>query len=75
MTNMRYDGDGIAFTIHPQPGVDKMPQKKSLLPDCFWSNLFLTALFYLLDYYEVTYNCNWPWSTDCQGRPVLTGFI
>jgi len=23
----------------------------------------------------VTYNCNWPWSTDCQGRPVLTGFI
>merc|ERR1719391_1360103 len=20
----------------------------------------------------VTYNCNWPWSTDCQGRPVLT---
>ena len=24
---------------------------------------------------QVTYNCNWPWSTDCQGRPVLTGFI
>merc|ERR1711953_1383716 len=23
----------------------------------------------------VTYNCNWPFATDCQGRPVLTGFI
>ena len=42
-----------------------------------FARLFLvkSALFYLLDYYEVTYNCNWPWSTDCQGRPVLTGFI
>merc|ERR1719266_2992046 len=23
----------------------------------------------------VTYNCNWPFATDCQGRPVLTGFF
>ena len=47
----------------------------------FFARLFLVKsvfncpILYLLDYYEVTYNCNWPWSTDCQGRPVLTGFI